>query len=179
MNNLKKLYFEWLCSKIQGTKSYSKLLSYLIDTEFEYLIPLDGNRYEDGINLRYIYGEETGCSQAMIACELDTNKCSMLEMMVALSIRCEEHIMSNDEFGDRTGTWFWSMIKNLGLHTMTNQFFDKKKADLIIERFTNHEYSENGEGGLFTVNCGRDLRSEEIWYQMNWYISENYKGEIL
>lgn len=62
---------------------------------------------------------------------------------------------------------------------MTNQFFDKKKADLIIERFTNHEYSENGEGGLFTVNCGRDLRSEEIWYQMNWYISENYKGEIL
>lgn len=34
------------------------------------------------------------------------------------------------------------------------------------------EYERNGEGGLFTVNNGRDMRTTEIWYQMNYYLSE-------
>ena len=37
-----------------------------------------------------------------------------------------------------------------------------------IERF-------ESEGGLFTVNNGRDMRRTEIWYQMNYYLSEIIK----
>ena len=34
--------------------------------------------------------------------------------------------------------------------------------------------------GLFTVNNGRDMRRTEIWYQMNYYLSEMMKeGSVL
>ena len=39
-------------------------------------------------------------------------------MMIALAIRCEEHIMDDPDAGDRTGQWFWSMLVSLGLGSM-------------------------------------------------------------
>ena len=78
------------------------------------MIPMDGNRAEDGIDLRYRFGHEQHYSDAMVASFLDDRPCSVLEMMIALSIRCEEHIMDDPDVGNRTGQWFWSMIASLG-----------------------------------------------------------------
>ena len=39
--------------------------------------------------------------------------CSVLEMMVALAICCEETYMDNPNIGNRTGQWFWNMVKNI------------------------------------------------------------------
>lgn len=94
--------------------------------------------------------------------------------MIALAVRCEEHIMDDPDIGDRTGQWFWNMIVSLGLGSMTDERFDGEYVDEVVDIFLNREYERNGEGGLFTVNdTDRDMRNVEIWYQMHWYLNEN------
>lgn len=171
-------YFDWMYRLVADDrypKSYRKLFSRLHDTEFTYTIPMDGNRAEDGIDLRYRFGRENAYPDAIVASLLDVVPCSILEMMIALSIRCEEHIMDNPEIGNRTGEWFWEMIVNLGLGSMDDARYDEAYVDDILERFLNREYEADGTGGLFTVRNPRyaqyDLRNVDIWYQLNWYVS--------
>lgn len=177
-DELNNSYFEWMYRLISDERcpkrvTYHKLLRYLHDTDFAYTIPMDGNRAEDGIDLRYRFGYENSYEDRIIAACLDYRPCSILEMMVALAIRCEEHIMDDPDIGNRTGQWFWSMISNLGLKHMSDEKFDSEYVDSVISKFLNREYRRNGEGGLFKVeNSRRDLRSAEIWYQMCWYLDD-------
>ena len=62
MNDVSNAYFEWLCSLVgngypTSRSAYNKLLSFLYDYNFRYSIPRDGNRYEDGVNMRYQFSE--------------------------------------------------------------------------------------------------------------------------
>lgn len=174
-----KAYFNWMYKLVCGTGGYSKkpsyrkLLRYLNSIDFQYTIPRDGNRAEDGVDLRYRFAYEFDYENAMVAEYLDDRPCSVLEMMIALALRCEEHIMDDPDEGDRTGQWFWEMIVNLGLGPMHDDQFDEDFVDSIIERFHDRTYGRNGEGGLFTVEHPlRDMRGVEIWYQMCWYLNE-------
>lgn len=172
---LNRLYFDWMYQLVASEKPlpYRKLLHCLHDTEFTFTLPMDENRAEDGIDLRYRFGRETGRHDAMIASYLDIHPCSVLEMLIALSIRCEEHIMDDPDIGNRTGQWFWGMIRNMKLTGMSDSNFNGDYTDQRIMIFLNRTYCRNGEGGLFTVqhrNC--DMRSVEIWYQMCWYLDE-------
>ena len=175
-NELNDEYFEWMYQLVCNERypaglSHRKLLTHLYTVEFDYIIGMDGNRAEDGIDLRYRFGYENSYEDPAIAHYLDNRPCSVLEMLIALAVRCEEHIMGDPEIGNRIGQWFWNMIENLGLGSMTDAEFDKKYVDRVVSRFLNREYKQNGEGGLFTVeNCRYDLRSIEIWYQMCWYL---------
>lgn len=175
-NELNNEYFEWMyqlvCNEQYSRRlSYRKLLSHLHNIEFIYIIGMDGNRAEDGIDLRYRFGYEQRYKSPMIATLLDDRSCSVLEMLIALAMRCEEHIMDDPDVGNQTGQWFWNMIVNLGLGSMNDGKFDEKYVDDVISRFLNRQYKRNGEGGLFTVeHCKNDLRSAEIWYQMCWYL---------
>lgn len=166
-------YFEWMCQLIDGKDSERRLLMHLHEVDFTYTIPMDGNRAEDGIDLRYRFGRECGYDDHMIATYLDDRDCSVLEMMVALALRCEEHIMDDPDIGDQTSRWFWTMIDSLGLNNMTGSRYNRQYVDAAIEVFLNREYKRNGAGGLFTVkNANRDMRSVEIWYQMCWYLDD-------
>lgn len=175
---IKRMYFEWMCMLISDERSskshsYSKLLDYLHKTEFTYILPMDGNRAEDGVDLRYRFGYENSYEDAVIADCLDDKPCSVLEMMVALAIRCEVHIMDDPEIGDRTGKWFWDMISSLGLNGNDDIHFKKEYIDVVISKFLARKYRCNGSGGLFTVkHSKRDMRSAEIWYQMCWYLND-------
>lgn len=177
-NELNNEYFEWMYQLVCNEKyskrlSYRKLLNHLHNMEFVYIIEMDSNRAEDGIDLRYRFGYERKYEASMITAYLDDRPCSVLEMLTALAIRCEEHIMDDPDIGNRTGQWFWNMIVNLGLGSMSDTKFDKRYLDSVIKRFLNREYKRNGEGGLFTVkHCKHDLRKAEIWYQMCWYLDE-------
>lgn len=170
MTNNERSYQKWLfdivCDGLFSKAiSYDRLLSYLSHREFTIIIPNDINRAEDGVDLRLRY-------QMMTDGYVSRRKpCSVLEMMIALAIRCEETIMDNPAYGDRTAQWFWSMIKNLGLYSMTDNVFDINYVESVIDRFLNREYAPNGEGGLFKINnCKRDLRDVEIWHQLCWYL---------
>lgn len=172
-NKLNDKYFEWMHSliKFKGREHYKKLLQFLHNFDFTYLLDMDGNRYEDGIELRYRFGYECGIEPSEIALFLDNRECSVLEMMVALSIRLEEHIMDDPDIGNRTGKWFWSMIDNLGLSGMSDDIFNNVEANNIIDCFLKRRYEANGKGGLFYIpNCVENLRKVEIWYQACWYL---------
>lgn len=175
-NQLNDAYFEWLyrlvCNERYSRKlSYRRLMQRLHSIDFEYIIPMDGNRAEDGVDLRYRFGNEHNYESQMITSYLDDRPCSVLEMMIALAIRCEEDIMDNPDVGDRTGQWFWNMIVSLGLGCETDNNFDRIHVDKTIDRFLKREYEPDGQGGLFTIKYSDcDMRSIEIWYQMCHYM---------
>ena len=179
MENLENRYFNWIVKKIHLIRDikvdhqYTKLLKYLYNRSFEYyILPMDGNRSEDGIDLRYTFGYEEKIDQHEIERYLDHRDCSMLEMMVALAIKAE-NIVGDSTLGDRTGLWFWEMIGSLGLLGSDDPNFDEKKVEMIIDRFINHDYKPNGAGGLFIVyDPPHDMRDTEIWNQMCWFLNE-------
>ena len=166
-------YFEWLWNftKCRGHSQNRKIITLLHNIEFRYSIPMDANREEDGIDLRYRFITEVGIPKNYqeVYGYLD-GPCSVLEMMIAVAIRCEESIMDDPDIGDRTSEWFWLMMKNLGLDYMSDRKFDRNVAEEKISIFLDRRYKRNGEGGLFVVNGRRDLRKVEIWYQMCWYL---------
>lgn len=165
-------YFNWLCELIDNRRfaksvSYRKLLMHLHNIEFTWFVPHDDNRADDGVQLRRRY--------ALVQNDMSLTRhisgpCSVLEMMVALAVRCET-IMDDTLMGDRTGQWFWGMIHNLGLSPMNDSTFDRDFVDDVIARLLNREYEPDGKGGLFTVrHCPRDMRTVEIWCQLSWYL---------
>lgn len=164
-------YFNWLCDLVCRNRyakniSYKRLLRYLHDREFTYSIPRDANRAEDGVALRYRFDDSYPY--------VDKHRpCSILEMMIGISVRCEEEYMDDPTRGDRTSQWFWGMVVNLGLGSMTDDRFNIEIVDDIIECFLDRDYEPDGEGGLFTVrNCDFDLRDIEIWDQLCLYLNE-------
>lgn len=172
MTHLKERYFEWMYDTVCNRRfskgnSYRKLLIHLHDIAFTWLIPKDANRAEDGKDLRWRFAYKNGLD---IYDELD-GPCSVLELLIALSIRCEESIMDDPSVGDRTGQWFWMMVTNLGLGSMTDRRFDQDYVDEVISRFLDREYAPDGRGGLFTVkDSGCDMRDVELWTQTMWFL---------
>lgn len=154
-------------------RNYRNLLSYLNSVEFKYTIAMDGNRAGEGVSLRYHFGLERHYPDSMISHMLDTRPCSILEMMVALCIRCEKTIMIDNFLGDRTSLWFGDMIKSLGLESQDDRNFNYDMARKSINRFLTHSYAKNGKGGLFTIrDTSKDMRQKEIWCQLMWYLNE-------
>ena len=55
---------------------------------------------------------------------------------------------------------------------MTDAKFDEDEVDEILDIFLRHDYEPNGRGGLFIIDDEEeDLRDEEIWAQMCWYVN--------
>lgn len=172
-NNVTIDYFDWMYNLVCRNRyskniSFKKVFSYLNDTKFTYSIKMDLNRAKDGTELRRRYANEFKIANIY---DRICGPCSVLEMMIALAIRCEETIMDDENFGDRTDQWFWEMMKNLGLGHMDDDEFDEEYVSDVITRFLNRDYEPDGRGGLFFVrNCDIDLRDVEIWIQMLWYL---------
>lgn len=166
-------YFKWMfdlmCKERYENVSFKKLFVLLHSKEFRFTISYDENRYNDGIDLRYRFSMFDGFEDAM---EYLDGPCSVLEMMVALALRCEETIMDDPAYGDRTAQWFWDMIVSLGLGGLTDDVIDESYVDFVLERFLDRKYEPDGRGGLFTIrNSIHDLRHFEIWDQLNWYLN--------
>lgn len=157
---------------IDGT-GYSKLLRCLHNTRFTARMLLDEDREEDGSDLRNMFKKEFGYDSPNIQSKfLDTRPCSILEMMVALCIRCEDHIMDDPSIGDRTSKWFWDMVESLGLSGMRDTNFDEAYTARVLARFNNREYFKNGRGGLFMSNDPNvNMLDMDIWYQMCYYLN--------
>lgn len=169
-------YFEWLYDYVCKGRahdgvSYRKLFMLLHSIEFKYSIRNDVNRAKDGISLRYRFALRR--NNEIYADVLD-GPCSVLEMIIALVIRCEETIMDDSKYGDRTGQWFWTILSNLDVAYMTDELFDRREAEDKIYRLLERRYDSDGKGGLFFIrNSRNDLRNVEIWTQLCWYL-ENF-----
>ena len=160
-------YYDWLYKIVCGeweprNLSFHRLLMYLFNRDYIPACEMDVCRATDGINLRYRFASENNIPYGKIDAVFQGVPCSMLEMMVALAIRIEEHIMEDRSMGNRVGQWFWSMVVSLGLAAMDDTRFDSR------------DYQPNGAGGLFTLSHPtEDMRQIDIWYQLMAYLNEN------
>lgn len=170
-------YHEWLldlCSDLCHPNNYNELFEKLCSIKFYSRIINDDNRIEDGRDLRLRFSESNpNWSYRDVYLYLYDLDCSVLEMMLALALRCEETIIGDYDIGDRTHIWFNNMLSSLHLDGMTDSNYDEDYIDKRIDIFLKHKYESNGKGGLFTLkNPPEDLRKCEIWYQMCWYLTE-------
>lgn len=177
-DQVKNKYFDWLYDYVSEGRtssniSFRKLFMLLHDIEFTFTIRNDVNRARDGVGLRYRFAMATDDEQAL---DILDGPCSVLEMILALAIRCEETIMDDARYGDRTGQWFWGMLADLGIGYITDEMFNEEYRELIIDKvqiFLERRYDPNGKGGLFYIsNCKDDLRDVEIWIQLCWYLDK-------
>lgn len=174
---LQACYCDWLAHKIfrftHEIVCYACLLDALNGIEYTYSVEMDANRYVDGLELKKTFCWEIGISQKNAV--LLGDKCSVLEMMVALAVRCEVSIMSDPSVGDRTWLWFQSMLESLKLSNQDNDRFDIQYVEERLNIMLNRLYDEKGNGALFhVINPVYDMRRADVWSQMNWFLSENF-----
>ena len=105
---LKEKYFDWLYDMMCKDRfsegiSYKKLFKQLHDRDFIWSIKNDDNRASDGIDLRYrfsmLYFDDNEVEHAV---KVLHGPCTVLEMLCGLAIRCEESLMDDTRYGDRT-----------------------------------------------------------------------------
>lgn len=172
MSTINLEYFNWLCDKIiqnDEQKDHIKLLEFLFNRDYFWVISMDENRAGDGIWLRRLFSEDRKYTEKPLSGE----PCNVLEMLVALSIKIEDDVMYDWEMGDRTGDWFWIMVKNMG-------FFRSVLWDRCLEKFMDRTYKNGGLGCPFRMkNMDEEtfekFKTEEIWNQFLDYLSENFE----
>ena len=170
-------YLDWLCMIAfpdgQQRSQYYRVLSELYNCPFRlsryFEVPMDLNRAKDGLRIREVFEEETGYE-----CEKG-GECSVLELMIALAMRCEEQLMYDPEIGDRTHIWFFEMFRNLGFESCTDDWFNMDIFRDIIRHFLDRTYDEDGYGGPFYIpDFEEDMRKIELWFQLNFYLKYKF-----
>lgn len=163
-------YFDYICRTIGKVDYYTKLAKYLFNKEYYWIVIFDDDRETDALDFRKEYFEYFGMKDPMIM-----KHASVLEVLVALATNCEDDLMHEVEYGDRTAEWFWMMINNLGLGRFDDDHFDEKKVDMIVEKWLARAYSKDGKGGLFPLRfCKIDQTVTDLWSQLQYYLIEKY-----
>lgn len=169
-------YYRWLLDSIQVQKygHYDRVLLYLFHREFYWIVPMDRNRYIDGLDLRQDFAAERGFPPYFWRGYLP-DSCTFLEMMVALAQACEDRIMGDPSLGDRTDIWFWIMMNKTGLDSLNDYRYNEVRAEKIVDRILDRRFAPDGSGGLFgKLSRNEDMRDVEWWYQLNYYLMEYY-----
>lgn len=167
------LFLIWRCNlQEKEINGLELVLEVLHNTEFTYVLNRDGNRFDDGMELRNDY--EIPCSCRKYIDEFMNRPCSVLEMLMALAIRVDNEIIG-DPAEEHPERFFMEMIENLGLLRYRNYKFKMNEVTKIIQLWMHRRFHKDGVGSPFPVKYSRiDQRDFEIWDQMNTYISENY-----
>lgn len=171
-------YFLWLCQMIGSADpedGYLGVLRTMYDSEFTdrtaKFVPNDQNRVGDAVALRdrfmkeSLYDDYTG---------IFNNPCSCLEVLIALAFRMQ------DKYPFKTQQdFFWDMMDNMGLSEWNDEAYftpmGQDKVYHILRNWRFRKYDFDGKGGPFPLKEPEsDQRRNEIWYQMNAYMIENY-----
>lgn len=151
---------------------YGKLFERLHQIKFYTRIARDRNRMADGEDLRADYCETMHDERSIS--RLKDHWCSVLEMMLGLSIRVDNELIG-DPSVEHPEAFLMQMVHNLGLLKFRKKGFPMDDVRPIIERWLDRDFDYSGEGSPFPLkNADRDQRNVEIWDQMNAYVYENY-----
>lgn len=175
-------YFEWLASKVTSPAVPDDaqariVLQVLRDIRIQDL-PMadDAPRLEDGKQLRTSFVDETGTAVQSYNDVHDPgfDFCTVLELLVALSIRMDDIMRDPLDPCSSVPSWFWGMVS-----TMVGQPFypcsywtfsvDASTPVVVAEstmKFLGRQYDPTGHNGnIFVDVSGVDLRSIDIWAQ--------------
>lgn len=168
---LEETYFKWLVDQVVNSRLHNsrqtnwEVLRQLHQTEFFWRIRNDDNRVADGKELRseFLDGLPAG--------SWETQGCSFLEMLIALSRR-----LAFQTEGISPAEWFWHLMDNVGLRISDWDYEEQRMhgyVDQVLQMINNRTYDKNGRGGLFPLHGANiDQTKIEIWYQMNYYLLE-------
>lgn len=151
---------------------YSELLAVLHDIPFRWCIMMDENRNSDGLDLMYKYAWNNSIKYDTLPDRTD-EACSVLEFLIGVSRRIEFNLDNWKD--DRTGKWFWLMIKNIGLINQVNGNVDllyvKRRVDIMLNR----QFGDYGErGGLLHFKQeGESMVYQEWWKHITRFCFEN------
>lgn len=182
---IENAYIPWLEARVGCTykgKRYVTLMNVMYDTEFYYFVGNDVNRAEDGKALRVIFANSYDPDNANeIVNDILAGPCSVLEMLVAFAEKIDFAVMWNEEDGDRSALWFWTMVENLNLlqysdDNISVNYFNDIREKLVI--MMDRRYDYYGNGGLFPLrHANMDQRNVEIWYEMQFFMKEHFKND--
>lgn len=160
-------YFDWLLRRV-GAEKHISLCLQLYETDFNWFVPNDDNRAEDGKMLRREFLDEFNHDDHWIWSD---RKCSMLELILGISLRLSYDTEYNADI------WFWEILQNLNLTQYKDEYYDRsvdRHVSRVLEKVNDRTYTRKGFGGLFPLNkTNEDQRKVEIWYQMSAYLLEN------
>lgn len=159
---------------LQRMTKYGRLFEILHNIKFTWLIERDDNREDDGVELRDYYDIPRSEYSVEESEEFMDHWCSVLEMLIGLSIRVDDEIIG-DPAEEHPEDFFMEMIKNLGLDIYKGDRYRENDVIKIVKKWMDRKFDRNGNGSPFPVKKDhRDQRKLEIWDQMNSYINENY-----
>lgn len=175
-------YFNWLCSKVQHKNkrlNHKALLNLLYEKPFRWSVDYDGNRCDDGLELRDLYIQEFDVDESHLEVKYFLKRpCSVLEVLVAIARRMYDlqYILSDPV--DHTNRWFHELLGNLQLERFSDDISPVQEAEIddILEIWLGRTYDEHGFGGIFPLKKRplKDQTRVELWYQMMLYLAENY-----
>lgn len=167
MEPFEEMYFEWLCAKTLSqdphVRNYYGLLEVLYRTEYVWIVPLDENRAEDGLELRDYFLTESRQEKDKTWYE---SPCSVLEVLLAFANRAS--FQTDLPVRD----WFWKFLTYLGLSDYRRvSDGDIPEILSILNRWMNGEIEYNGRGGILPLtNPKRDQSKIEMWWQFCDYV---------
>jgi hypothetical protein len=169
---LDELYFKWLYSLVADpdiedrSMTYWGLLNLLHRKEFEWVVPNDVNRSEDGKELRREFVEANRLED--IDGDWTELGCSVMELMVGLARRLTTQADGEPHY------WFWMLMENLGIKRYSDaRRLPVKKINDVLAIAVSRNYERDGSGGFFPLmNPHRDQRKVELWYQMCAWVLE-------
>lgn len=175
---LDEVYLEWLYSHYASVgnrnpeRSYWKLTLQLYSTPFTPFLLQDRNRSDDGVELRDRFLMETGYQLDDPHGLFEALECSMLELLIGLSIRCAFQTDTSET------EWFWRLVSNLGLERYSDDLYEisiQEEVEEVLKRVIWRTYLADGHGGFFPLrHPEHDQRKIELWFQMSAYILEGF-----
>lgn len=184
---IREEYFSWLYKLIENRhRSYIKLALELYRKPFTWQIRNDENRCEDGLALRDRFIELNQLDETHLEVKaLLEGRCSMLEVMIALAERMNDLMYDlNDTQNNKTAKFFHCLLVNLRLDRFVDNYSHGRRfsplaeaeIDEILEVCLDRTYGWDGTGGLFPMKKRppKDQSRTEIYYQMMYWLDENY-----
>lgn len=168
-------YFEWLkdivsVDEMFDNRSYMLLLKDLHSIDYISTYYLDDSRILDGIALRNQYAMD------MCTDEPDQGRpCSVLEMLIALSIRIENDVTGFPTY-DHPERWFWEMLDNIDLTRCTDEYYSSDYVRQQVDNWMNRRYTAKGVGSIFPLQkYVADQRKKSTWDQAMLYLQQNWR----
>ena len=168
-------YLQWLgqyagvSSSANPDRTYNLLCEQLYNKSFEWSVPNDDNRIEDGLSFRQMFQLEYDGDTP------NDPACSMLELMLGLADRLT---FALSDISEDIQYWFGVLLDNAGLIQFTDMHYIDDYAtgaevDNILNRIIFRTYNRDGRGGFFPLDDPpEDMRGVELWYQLQSYAME-------
>lgn len=168
-------YLGWLYDRVYLDGNHWSLIGLLNEIEFTWSVPMDENRALDGLDLRREFIHEYAFNEDAVRATL-SGPCSVLEMLVALCIRCEDEIMYDPEYGDRTALWFWDIMRNLEIDDQDDEHFNEDLVRIKVDIFVNRRFKKGAVGSPFPDPgyTEEEAKNTEFWSMMQSYLVTNF-----